>query len=364
MPETPDVPHDHTYSTFWSTDSKHHWHDPLCDDTTEVKDKEAHSFMGPICSVCFYNKLSETSKLPQTDFKDVGEKFGTVAAPLYNAAETILSDLAESGDVVLNESRNPGIIGIRYCYGRSFEIIIREDVLVNAQGEKSEFLQLETGISLENFGESYDDCYLAYITFLRAERKSQSVENYEEFILPYAEKSARMILAQYDLYKNHKEIRFLNFGKQIILSKESSLSEVYNKIVANLNSALELRGYPLITNQDLTIGFGGNIYWDIVYRWINIDVNVGNLRYSFYISFNENGEFSESMINYFTGTSQSGYTPSDPDLLNPSNEEYPDFFNRLKIEKIDLSDIADSYKYDGEGNALYGPGGEDTFLYF
>ena len=202
------------------------------------------------------------------------------------------------------------------------------------------------------------------MNFVRAERKSQSVENYEEFLLPYAEKSAQYILAQYDVYKNNKQIEFSDYGKKIVLSKQSILSEVYNKIVANLNSALELRSYPLITNQDLTIGFGGNIYWDIVYRWINMDVNVGNLSYSFYISFNENGEIAENMINYFSGTGRTGYTPSNPDQLNPANAEYSDFFEQLKIQDIDLNDIDYSYKYNGEGSALYKPDGEDTFLYF
>lgn len=40
------------------------------------------------------------------------------------------------------------------------------------------------------------------------------------------------------------------------------------------------------------------------------------------------------------------------------------FFQRMKIEEIDLSNIEDRYGYNGEGNALYGPDGEETFLYF
>lgn len=358
-------PHEHSWSDEWSNNKTHHWHSPACNDTDELKDKAEHSFVGNICSECHYNRtIPEAAEFPQTDFMDVGEKFNTVVTPLYNAAETILSDLVESEDVVLREERNPRIVGIRYCYGISFVIIIREDIFIEETGEKSEFLQAETGIELENFGEDYDDTYLAYKNFLIAERKSQSLTNYESFLTPYAQKSAELILAQYELYKNHKEITFLNYGKQLTLSAESSLAETYNKIVANLNSALDAKDYPLITDQDLNFGFGGNIYWEIVNRWILIETSVGNLNYSFYISFNESGEFSADFINYYQGTKYTGYTPGDVDMFNPADEEYSELFERLKIDEIDLSNIESSYKYDGNGNALYDGVGEHTFLYF
>ena len=310
------------------------------------------------------NTLPDASKLPQTNFNDVGEKFNTVVKPLYDAAETILQDLIESGDVVLDETHNPRIHGVRYTYGTNFQIIIREDIFIDETGEKSEFLQKETGIELKNFGELSDETYSAYENFLRAERKSESLENYEEFILPYAEKSAELILKQYAIYKANKEIALLNYAPQITLSADSTLSDTYAKIIANLNGALEKRGYPLLTNQNLVIGFGGNIYWEILYRWMSIEVNIGCLTYSFYISFNADGEFTEEYLNYFMGTNRTGYTPENPDWLNPKNEEYAELFDRLKIEEINLSDLKESYKYDGKGCALYAPDGEDTFLYF
>lgn len=355
--------HEHSWYTEWSSDETYHWHSPKCNDTNEVKDKAKHNYVDYVCTACGYNRIPDASSLPQTDFEDVGEKFKSVVAPLYNVAKAIFQDLVSSGDVNLRNEHNPRIIGIRYT-GNSFWITIREDIYINKSGEKSEFLQQERNIALNNFGEPNDATYSAYKNFLRAERKSQSLANYEEFILPYAERSAELISAQYETYKDNKEIIILNMGKQLVLSAKSSLSEAYNKIIANLNSALAKKHYPLITNQDLAIGFGGNLSWEIAIRWIIIEVDIGNLRYCFYISFNENGEFSKEFINYYEGTNQTGYTPSNPDLLNPPNEEYSALFERLEIEQFDLSDIQDSYKYDGNGCALYNPAGEDTILYF
>ena len=34
--------HTHIYSEKWSADNTYHWHTALCNDTDEVKDKEAH----------------------------------------------------------------------------------------------------------------------------------------------------------------------------------------------------------------------------------------------------------------------------------------------------------------------------------
>lgn len=355
--------HEHSWYTAWSNDETYHWHSPKCNDTKEVKDKAKHNYVDYVCATCGYNRIPDAIYLPQTDFEDVGAKFKSVVAPLYDAAEMILQNLVSSGDVGFRNGHNPRIIGIRYT-GVIFMIIVREDIYINESGEKSEFLQQETIVELNHFGEANDETHFAYENFLHAERKSQSLANYEEFILPYAERSAELISAQYETYKDNKEISIHNMGKQLVLSVESSLSEAYNKIIENLNSALEKKHYPLITNQDLTIGFGGNIYWEIVKRWILIEVDIGTLRYNFYISFNENGEFSEKFLNYYEGTKWTGYTPSDPDLFNPTNEEYSELFERLKIEQFDLSDIQDFYKYDGNGCALYNPAGEHTILYF
>ena len=353
--------HIHSWSTEWSADNNFHWHNPLCDDTTEVKDKKLHSFnivdgvQEHVCSVCGFKR-----------FKDVGEKYDRVVQPLYDAAETILYDLIDHGHVVLNGARNPRISSIRFTYGTSFIIFIHEDIYVAESGEKCEFLQKETGITLKNFSESNSEIYLAYREFLRKERDSQNLPNYEEFILPYAQKSAAMILARYNIYKNSRdrEISIDNYGKQINLSADSSLSETYEKIVANLNTALEKRGCPLITNQALKISFGGNINWEIVHRWIIIEVSVGSMNYSFYLSFNEDGEFSADYINHVMGTLLTGYEWSDPDMFNALNEEYAELFGRLKIEEYDLSDIRNFYKYDGVGCGLYDSYSEDTHLYF
>lgn len=357
-------PHEHAWHSEWSQDYTYHWRAPLCSDTEEIKDKAKHSYVNFVCEQCGFDQTPDYAHIPRTDFADMGDRFSAVAAPLYNAAQTILGDLADSGDVTLNSTRNQRITGIRYFYGRSLIIVVREDVNLWTDNEKSEFLQHEFGITLENFGQSYDEAYLAYRNFLCAERKSQSRDNYEEFMLPYAEKSAQMLLAQYNAYKSKKEITIDNYGKQLILSSQSSLASVYGGIVANLNSALKEKGYPLITNQDLNIGFGGNRNWEISCRWILIQANINNLHYRFYLSFNHDGEFTEDYLNYYMGTLWTGYEHVNPDLLNPPNEKYSELFERLKIEEIDLSNIENSYKYQGEGNGLYGPGGEDTFLYF
>ena len=344
------IPHDHSWSKEWSDDANFHWHAPLCNDINEVKDKELHSFGTVngekvyICLVCGYKR-----------FNDVGEKYYTVVKPVYDAAEIILYDLVESGDVALNGIRNPKISGIEFYFGTSFKILIKEDVYISETGEKCEFLQRKTGIELNNFSESHSEAFTAYSDFLVAESNSQNLSNYEEVLLPYAKKSADMLLAQYEIYKNspEKEIRIYNYGKKISLSADSSLSETYEKIIANLNGAIEKIGRPPITNQVLEISFGGNISWEIVNRWIIIEVSVGSRNYSFYLSFNENGEFSEEYINHFKGTLRTGYEWGNPDMFNSFNEEYAEFFGRLKIEEIDLSDIQSSYGYDGVGCALY-----------
>ena len=384
-PETsvPPAPtHTHTFSDEWEFDENNHWHAANCGHTLTYKDYSAHRFINNVCKMCGYkvpdpydttNGLPDASLLPQTDFKDTGDKYDTITKPFYEVAETILQDLVENGDIGVNENqyerRNPRITAIRYCYGTSLMIILREDIYTGETGEKSEFLQLETGISLENFSEHYGETYLAYHNFFTAERKCESYDNYEEFILLYAKKSAEMILSEYERYKNSddKEIAILNLGKHIVLSAGSPLSEKYEKIVENLNVALATKGFPLLTNQDLDITFGGNIYWDIPIRSINIDANIGLLNYSFHICFNEDGEFSQDYINHLMGTLYTGYTPSDPDMYNSVNDEYAEFFDKIKIEEMDLSNPkhSASYEYDDTGCALFcSAEGEHTWLYF
>ena len=358
--------HKHTWSTEWSTDNLYHWHAPLCDDTddtTELKDKSLHSFskvngiLTSMCSECGYKR-----------FNDVGEKYYTVVKPIYEVAETILNDLIQSGEVELEEWRNPRITEVQYINlngSWSFEIIILKDVYIVENGEKSEFLQKEIDIVLKNFGGTDSEAYLAYRDFLQTENESQNLSNYEEILLPYAQKCADIILAQYEIYKNssEREIYLPNRPKQINLSADSSLSETYEKIVANFNSVLEVLGYPLITNQVLNIQFGRNIKENGNYELV-IKVSVGIMFYIFYLSFNENGEFSEEYLLHLKGTLRAGYEWSDPDWYNPTNEEYAEFFEHLKIEEYDLSDIKDSYGYDGVGCAFFCPYVQVSNVYF
>lgn len=48
---------EHEYATKWSKDESSHWHDPICDDTTERKDETTHEFnIDHACNVCGYTK--------------------------------------------------------------------------------------------------------------------------------------------------------------------------------------------------------------------------------------------------------------------------------------------------------------------
>lgn len=331
--------------------------------------QHTHTFVDYVCSECGYDKLSDVSWLPQTDYKNVGEKFNTVVKPLYDAANTILMDLIENGNVGVNEYRNTRIVGIRYVYGFSFQIIIREDTFVDENGKKSEFLQYEGSFSLENFGDR--ESYTAFENFLLAERKSQSNEDYEELVLPYAERSAELILARYQIFKNSedKEINWYNHGKQLIISADSSLSEIYDKIVCNLNGALAKIGYPLITNQDLNISFSGQTTdfenMRIEYNQIIVNTYISCVYYDFYLVFNQNGEFTQDYLNHMRG--QDNPAMGGDDSLNPQNEEFAELFERLKIEEIDLSDLKDFSNYNDGVNQLSKPtpySYESTLLYF
>lgn len=300
-----------------------------------------------------------TSQTPGIKFANVGEKYQEAVKPLYDAAQFIFDDLIENGKVSLINAYNPKIIGL--CYAESLWITIHHDVKVYSD-VTSEFLQQEYSISLNDFI-NQGTTYSAYKSLLVKEKSSQLSSNYVNLVKPLAQKCAELMLEEYGNYKHHPDIKLINHGKQIILRADSSLPVTYGKIADNLNVALARRNYPLICNQYINISFGGNIGWNIVYRWIIIEVSVNNLTYMFYLSFNENGEFSKDCLNYFMGTARTGYTPVDPDQFNPKNEDYADFFVALKIEEMDLKNLAYSYGYEGEGKALYSPE-EYTYLYF
>ena len=74
--------HTHKFSQKWTKDETNHWHAATCEDTTEVKDKAAHSFGDwektkdptcteygekvKTCTVCNYEELGTIEKLPHT----------------------------------------------------------------------------------------------------------------------------------------------------------------------------------------------------------------------------------------------------------------------------------------------------------
>lgn len=75
--------HEHEYATVWSKDETDHWHAPLCDDTTEPKDKAAHGFDADhVCEVCGYTKagLGTLTVADVTAWSDVESEFKLVFA--------------------------------------------------------------------------------------------------------------------------------------------------------------------------------------------------------------------------------------------------------------------------------------------
>ena len=72
------LPHTHKYSSEWDKDATHHWHNPTCDDTEELKDKAEHTWnegevtkvatcaekgeMTYTCTVCEGTKVEELPK--------------------------------------------------------------------------------------------------------------------------------------------------------------------------------------------------------------------------------------------------------------------------------------------------------------
>ena len=53
------TPHEHKFSTDWSTDDTNHWHSAICEHEEEKSDVEAHSYgnaCDPACDVCGYTR--------------------------------------------------------------------------------------------------------------------------------------------------------------------------------------------------------------------------------------------------------------------------------------------------------------------
>ncbi|WP_443740364.1 formylglycine-generating enzyme family protein [Treponema sp.] len=76
------LPHTHTYSTEWKSDETNHWHAAICEHTTEVSEKTAHTFDKGVvtkeatetetgiktytCTICKYEKKESIPVLPHT----------------------------------------------------------------------------------------------------------------------------------------------------------------------------------------------------------------------------------------------------------------------------------------------------------
>ena len=78
----------HEYDTKWSSDETYHWHAPLCDDTTELKDKAAHDYDADhVCTVCDYAQkgLGTLTVADVTAWTDVESEFRLVFADASKA---------------------------------------------------------------------------------------------------------------------------------------------------------------------------------------------------------------------------------------------------------------------------------------
>ena len=56
--------HNHTYDTAWSYDMDYHWHKATCEHSSEKSSYEAHSYTDDVCTVCGYEKESQTPPEP------------------------------------------------------------------------------------------------------------------------------------------------------------------------------------------------------------------------------------------------------------------------------------------------------------
>ncbi len=74
----------HSYASEWTTNETHHWHEPTCSDTTEVKDKGTHRFDNGVittypthtekgvktytCQDCYYTKTEDVNPVSEHTF--------------------------------------------------------------------------------------------------------------------------------------------------------------------------------------------------------------------------------------------------------------------------------------------------------
>lgn len=70
--------HTHEWEETWSLDESYHWH--KCKDCKEIKDKDSHSLVGGVCSICNYDDSVEDLKLVVVQTRN-GASFTIVKLP-------------------------------------------------------------------------------------------------------------------------------------------------------------------------------------------------------------------------------------------------------------------------------------------
>ncbi len=86
-----ETPHEHSFSSGWTSDATHHWHTATCEHTDEQGDKALHIFDGDKCIVCEYEKKSGSTE-PETPPHDKH----TFVNYVYNNDATCSADGTET----------------------------------------------------------------------------------------------------------------------------------------------------------------------------------------------------------------------------------------------------------------------------
>lgn len=306
----------------------------------------------------------------EMDFSLLDARYSRVTSPIFENIRYIFNDVVGQGLIDISNYPNYRITGMRYAYGCSLWIEFESDVYVfddvdSVAGDKSEFLSARYAVNFENFTESYCENYLQFRNFLRA------IKEYGDLRTAYninsmAKRVAYNLLQDYLNYDDSNEISILNFGKHISIGKDGSLSEAYNLILNKFNEALALQqnitSYPYyiemtyapLTDEDIYIDLGGRREDGVVYHVIQIVAHRAMHEYMFEFEFSEYDFYDDwNWLFAFTGSTAPGYTPINPNWMNPTNEEFEEFFERLNIADLDFSTAW-----------FHSSKGEDTYLYF